>query len=96
MIRPANEPPANDPPANEPPANEPPCVFQYGRSDSYRVATTQDKDEKESPKKKGVKDMDDLKKEVPIVSRRSLLLLPLWSRISLSRVGAAGRLDVTV
>lgn len=41
--------------------------FQYGRSDSYRVATTQDKDEKESPKKKGGKDLDDLKKEVPIV-----------------------------
>lgn len=47
------------------------CTFffpQYGRSDSYRVATTQDKDEKESPKKKGGKDLDDLKKEVPIVS----------------------------
>lgn len=41
--------------------------WQYGRSDSYRVATTQDKDEKESPKKKGGKDLDDLKKEVPIV-----------------------------
>lgn len=33
------------------------------------MATTQDKDEKESPKKKGGKDLDDLKKEVPIVSR---------------------------
>lgn len=43
-------------------------MLQYGRSDSYRVATTQDKDEKESPKKKGGKDLDDLKKEVPIVS----------------------------
>lgn len=43
------------------------CVLQYGRSDSYRVATTQDKDDKESPKKKGGKDLDDLKKEVPIV-----------------------------
>ena len=43
-------------------------VLQYGRSDSYRVATTQDKDDKESPKKKGGKDLDDLKKEVPIVS----------------------------
>lgn len=43
-------------------------LLQYGRSDSYRVATTQDKDEKESPKKKGGKDLDDLKKEVPIVS----------------------------
>ena len=42
-------------------------MLQYGRSDSYRVATTQDKDEKESPKKKGGKDLDDLKKEVPIV-----------------------------
>ncbi|TKS89087.1 hypothetical protein D9C73_022482 [Collichthys lucidus] len=42
--------------------------LQYGRSDSYRVATTQDKDEKESPKKKGGKDLDDLKKEVPIIS----------------------------
>uniref|UniRef100_A0A672K587 Sodium/potassium-transporting ATPase subunit alpha n=1 Tax=Sinocyclocheilus grahami TaxID=75366 RepID=A0A672K587_SINGR len=39
-----------------------------GRSDSYRVATTQDKDDKGSPKKKkGVKDLDDLKKEVPLV-----------------------------
>ena len=47
--------------------------LQYGRSDSYRVATTQDKDEKESPKKKGGKDLDDLKKEVPIV--RTLLLI---------------------
>lgn len=35
------------------------------------MATTQDKDEKDSPKKKGGKDLDDLKKEVPIV--RSLL-----------------------
>ncbi|KAG7231818.1 hypothetical protein INR49_010315 [Caranx melampygus] len=42
----------------------------YGRSDSYRVATTQDKDEKESPKKKGGKDMDDLKKEVPITEHK--------------------------
>uniref|UniRef100_A0A672MD20 Sodium/potassium-transporting ATPase subunit alpha n=1 Tax=Sinocyclocheilus grahami TaxID=75366 RepID=A0A672MD20_SINGR len=42
--------------------------FQYGRSDSYRVATTQDTNEKESPKKgKGGKDLDDLKKEVPLV-----------------------------
>uniref|UniRef100_A0A672MG49 Sodium/potassium-transporting ATPase subunit alpha n=1 Tax=Sinocyclocheilus grahami TaxID=75366 RepID=A0A672MG49_SINGR len=40
----------------------------YGRSDSYRVATTQDTNEKESPKKgKGGKDLDDLKKEVPLV-----------------------------
>ncbi|XP_035537787.1 sodium/potassium-transporting ATPase subunit alpha-3a [Morone saxatilis] len=42
----------------------------YGRSDSYRVATTQDKDEKESPKKKGGKDLDDLKKEVPITEHK--------------------------
>uniref|UniRef100_A0AAQ4S727 Sodium/potassium-transporting ATPase subunit alpha n=1 Tax=Gasterosteus aculeatus aculeatus TaxID=481459 RepID=A0AAQ4S727_GASAC len=42
----------------------------YGRSDSYRVATTQDKDEKESPKKKAGKDMDDLKKEVPITEHK--------------------------
>uniref|UniRef100_A0A8C7Y168 Sodium/potassium-transporting ATPase subunit alpha n=1 Tax=Oryzias sinensis TaxID=183150 RepID=A0A8C7Y168_9TELE len=47
-------------------------VLQYGRSDSYRVATTQDKDEKESPKKKGGKDLDDLKKEVPIVCKHGL------------------------
>ncbi|XP_077447315.1 sodium/potassium-transporting ATPase subunit alpha-3 isoform X1 [Stigmatopora argus] len=45
-------------------------MFKYGRSDSYRVATTQDKDEKESPKKKGGKDMDDLKKEVPITEHK--------------------------
>eukprot|EP00064_Thunnus_orientalis_P010714 superscaffoldBa00001480_g10741 len=43
---------------------------RYGRSDSYRVATTQDKDEKESPKKKGGKDLDDLKKEVPITEHK--------------------------
>lgn len=48
-------------------------MLQYGRSDSYRVATTQDKDEKESPKKKGGKDLDDLKKEVPIVSTLRLI-----------------------
>uniref|UniRef100_A0A674NSW4 Sodium/potassium-transporting ATPase subunit alpha n=1 Tax=Takifugu rubripes TaxID=31033 RepID=A0A674NSW4_TAKRU len=42
------------------------CHLKYGRSDSYRVATTQDKEDR-SPKKKGAtKDMDDLKKEVPI------------------------------
>ncbi|XP_057689290.1 sodium/potassium-transporting ATPase subunit alpha-3b isoform X1 [Corythoichthys intestinalis] len=46
----------------------------YGRSDSYRVATTQDKDDR-SPKKKkgattGTKDMDDLKKEVPITEHK--------------------------
>uniref|UniRef100_A0A8C7XY71 Sodium/potassium-transporting ATPase subunit alpha n=1 Tax=Oryzias sinensis TaxID=183150 RepID=A0A8C7XY71_9TELE len=34
--------------------------------------TTQDKDEKESPKKKGGKDLDDLKKEVPIVCKHVL------------------------
>lgn len=38
------------------------------------MATTQDKDEKESPKKKGGKGMDDLKKEVPIVSIASISL----------------------
>uniref|UniRef100_A0A4W5PHI8 Sodium/potassium-transporting ATPase subunit alpha n=1 Tax=Hucho hucho TaxID=62062 RepID=A0A4W5PHI8_9TELE len=44
-----------------------------GRSDSYRVATTTEKDEKESPKKadskadKKNKDMEELKKEVPLV-----------------------------
>ncbi|KAM6910207.1 sodium/potassium-transporting ATPase subunit alpha-3b [Xenentodon cancila] len=43
----------------------------YGRSDSYRVATTQDKHDR-SPKKKkgGTKDMDDLKKEVPITEHK--------------------------
>uniref|UniRef100_A0A8C8SNM3 Sodium/potassium-transporting ATPase subunit alpha n=1 Tax=Pelusios castaneus TaxID=367368 RepID=A0A8C8SNM3_9SAUR len=45
----------------------------YGRSDSYRVATTQDKNnEKESPKKGSkdakTRDLDDLKKEVAMVS----------------------------
>ncbi|XP_064425418.1 sodium/potassium-transporting ATPase subunit alpha-3b isoform X2 [Latimeria chalumnae] len=46
---------------------------EYGRSDSYRVATTQgDKDNKDSPKKgKGVKkDMDDLKKEVAMTEHK--------------------------
>ncbi|KAG7335789.1 hypothetical protein KOW79_000482 [Hemibagrus wyckioides] len=44
----------------------------YGRSDSYRVATTQDKDDKGSPdkKKKGTKDLDDLKKEVPLTEHK--------------------------
>ena len=47
------------------------CVFclclQYGRSDSYRVATTQEnKDVKEKPKAKGA-DLEELKKEVPLV-----------------------------
>ncbi|XP_053351085.1 sodium/potassium-transporting ATPase subunit alpha-3b isoform X2 [Clarias gariepinus] len=44
----------------------------YGRSDSYRVATTQDKDDKSSPdkKKKGGKDLDDLKKEVPLTEHK--------------------------
>lgn len=55
--------------------------FQYGRSDSYRVATTQDKDEKESPKKKGGKDLDDLKKEVPIVCIDRWLSLILFCHI---------------
>ncbi|KAK3508555.1 hypothetical protein QTP70_032689, partial [Hemibagrus guttatus] len=45
-------------------------VDMYGRSDSYRVATTQDNDEKESPKKKGGKDLDDLKKEVPLTEHK--------------------------
>ncbi|TRZ00058.1 hypothetical protein DNTS_028882 [Danionella cerebrum] len=43
----------------------------YGRSDSYRVATTQDNDDKDSPKKgKGGKDLDDLKKEVPLTEHK--------------------------
>ncbi|XP_058504155.1 sodium/potassium-transporting ATPase subunit alpha-3b isoform X1 [Solea solea] len=43
----------------------------YGRSDSYRVATTQDKDKRSPKKKKGAtKDMDDLKKEVPITEHK--------------------------
>ncbi|CAB1320986.1 unnamed protein product [Coregonus sp. 'balchen'] len=51
-------------------------VLQYGRSDSYRVATTTEKDEKESPKKavskaeKKTKDMDELKKEVPLTEHK--------------------------
>ncbi|TRY95577.1 hypothetical protein DNTS_018365, partial [Danionella cerebrum] len=45
--------------------------YSYGRSDSYRVATTQDKDDKDSPKrKKGGKDLDDLKKEVPLTEHK--------------------------
>uniref|UniRef100_UPI00398E38BF sodium/potassium-transporting ATPase subunit alpha-3 isoform X1 n=2 Tax=Pristiophorus japonicus TaxID=55135 RepID=UPI00398E38BF len=47
---------------------------QYGRSDSYRVATTQgDKDGKQSPKKGGKaqkRDMDDLKKEVALTEHK--------------------------
>uniref|UniRef100_UPI00398F8DA8 sodium/potassium-transporting ATPase subunit alpha-3 isoform X2 n=1 Tax=Pristiophorus japonicus TaxID=55135 RepID=UPI00398F8DA8 len=46
----------------------------YGRSDSYRVATTQgDKDGKQSPKKGGKaqkRDMDDLKKEVALTEHK--------------------------
>ncbi|KAH0631695.1 hypothetical protein JD844_006152 [Phrynosoma platyrhinos] len=50
-----------------------PPPSQYGRSDSYRVATTQDKnDDSSSPKKtkaqQKVRDLDDLKKEVAMVS----------------------------
>uniref|UniRef100_A0A8C7VA06 Sodium/potassium-transporting ATPase subunit alpha n=1 Tax=Oncorhynchus mykiss TaxID=8022 RepID=A0A8C7VA06_ONCMY len=58
-------------------------VLQYGRSDSYRVATTTEKDEKESPKKadskadKKTKDMEELKKEVPLVCGASFLLPPI-------------------
>lgn len=63
-------------------------LFQYGRSDSYRVATTQDKDEKESPKKKGGKDLDDLKKEVPIVSTR---LPPFCDRIFICHMALKSR-----
>ncbi|KAG5271520.1 hypothetical protein AALO_G00180940 [Alosa alosa] len=40
----------------------------YGRSDSYRVATTQDKDEKAKDKK--AKDMDELKKEVSLTEHK--------------------------
>ncbi|XP_068780374.1 sodium/potassium-transporting ATPase subunit alpha-3 isoform X2 [Struthio camelus] len=45
----------------------------YGRSDSYRVATTQDKGgEKESPKKgkSKTRDLDDLKKEVAMTEHK--------------------------
>lgn len=44
----------------------------YGRSDSYRVATTQDNKDNESPQKgKGVKkEMDDLKKEVSMTEHK--------------------------
>ncbi|NP_001080440.1 Na+/K+ -ATPase alpha 3 subunit [Xenopus laevis] len=45
----------------------------YGRSDSYRVATTQDNKDEKSPKKgKGVpkKEMDDLKKEVAMTEHK--------------------------
>ncbi|CAL1610853.1 unnamed protein product [Knipowitschia caucasica] len=42
----------------------------YGRSDSYRVATTQDKDGRSPTKKKGGKDLDELKKEVPITEHK--------------------------
>uniref|UniRef100_V9KCZ0 Sodium/potassium-transporting ATPase subunit alpha n=1 Tax=Callorhinchus milii TaxID=7868 RepID=V9KCZ0_CALMI len=46
----------------------------YGRSDSYRVATTQgDKNDKNSPTKKGKsskKDMDELKKEVAMTEHK--------------------------
>lgn len=42
---------------------------QFGRSDNYHEDTTQDGDDKDSPKKKPkTKDLDDLKKEVPLVS----------------------------
>uniref|UniRef100_A0A4W5LZU7 Uncharacterized protein n=1 Tax=Hucho hucho TaxID=62062 RepID=A0A4W5LZU7_9TELE len=59
-----------------PPNPFPPLLLsppaQYGRSDSYRVATTQDKDGKSSPSKKSKKgkDMDELKKEVPITEHK--------------------------
>lgn len=51
---------------------------QSGGSDSYRVATSQDKkDDKSSPKKSKAKerrDLDDLKKEVAMVSAAPLLV----------------------
>ncbi|KAK4805190.1 hypothetical protein QYF61_014608 [Mycteria americana] len=54
-----------------PPSITPPP--QYGGSDSYRVATTQDKGgEKESPKKgkSKTRDLDDLKKEVAMTEHK--------------------------
>ncbi|KAG8545963.1 hypothetical protein GDO81_020017 [Engystomops pustulosus] len=48
-------------------------LLQYGRSDSYRVATTQDnKDDPESPSKgkQTKKEMDDLKKEVAMTEHK--------------------------
>lgn len=62
---------ANAPPRVSAPPSHPPT--QYGRSDSYRVATTQDKgNEKGSPQKGSkaakARDLDDLKKEVAMVS----------------------------
>ncbi|XP_069804875.1 sodium/potassium-transporting ATPase subunit alpha-3 isoform X3 [Dendropsophus ebraccatus] len=42
----------------------------YGRSDSYRVATTQDNKEGDSPQKKAKKEMDDLKKEVAMTEHK--------------------------
>lgn len=62
-----------------------PPPSQYGRSDSYRVATTQDKDDKDSPKKKNKgKDLDDLKKEVPLVSAPGPLAPSHLSRTALT------------
>lgn len=50
------------------------------------MATTQEKDEKkESPKKKGGKDLDDLKKEVPIVSALLSAALPVTSLLAVIR-----------
>ncbi|XP_069804872.1 sodium/potassium-transporting ATPase subunit alpha-3 isoform X1 [Dendropsophus ebraccatus] len=43
---------------------------KYGRSDSYRVATTQDNKEGDSPQKKAKKEMDDLKKEVAMTEHK--------------------------
>lgn len=61
---------------------------QSGGSDSYRFATSQDKkDDKSSPKKgKATKsrDMDDLKKEVAMVSPTSCLYTLRWLCSSLS------------
>ncbi|XP_069804873.1 sodium/potassium-transporting ATPase subunit alpha-3 isoform X2 [Dendropsophus ebraccatus] len=44
--------------------------INYGRSDSYRVATTQDNKEGDSPQKKAKKEMDDLKKEVAMTEHK--------------------------
>ncbi|XP_075045672.1 sodium/potassium-transporting ATPase subunit alpha-3 isoform X1 [Mixophyes fleayi] len=57
----------------EGPSSGPPSDIQYGRSDSYRVATTQDNKDDESPQKgKGPtkKEMDDLKKEVAMTEHK--------------------------
>lgn len=52
-----------------------PCLIQRGKEEYKLAATSDGKADKSGKKKKGQKDMDDLKKEVDLVSKRRQALL---------------------